>query len=143
MPDDGAHHPPTTDSRTGRDRIAVHGRSLRTAPRSPAMRSDPARLVLLLHGLFVATDRVLAEGQDAPHPRRVVQARVRPYREAAISPDGKRVAWVEGITGEGGEPSSLTAIYVADLANGGGAPRRIAAGDGESGHAEHSVAWSP
>ena len=69
------------------------------------MRSDPVRLVLLLLSSFVATSRVLAEERDAPHLERVDQARVRPYRETAISPDGKRVAWVEGLDGEGGEPS--------------------------------------
>ena len=95
------------------------------------MRSHPARLVLLLLSSFVATGRVLAEEQDASHRERVDQARVRPYREAAISPDGKRVSWVEGLAGEGGEPSSQSAIYIADLANGGGTPRRIAAGDGK------------
>ena len=107
------------------------------------MRSDPARLVLLLLSSFVVTGRVLAEEQVAPHLGRVDQARVRPYREATISPNGNRVSWVEELAGEGGEPSSQTAIYGADLANGGGSPRRIAAGDGKSGHAEHSVAWSP
>jgi dipeptidyl aminopeptidase/acylaminoacyl peptidase len=107
------------------------------------MRSDPARLALLLISSFAATGRALAEEQEAPRPGPVDQVRVRPYREVAISPDGKRVAWVEGLAGEGGEPSSQTAIFVADLANGGGSPRRITAGDGKSGHAEHSVAWSP
>ena len=131
---------PTPDSPTARQMIAVHSRSLRTAPRSSAVRSDPARLVLLLISSFVATGRGLAEEQDAPSPRRVDQVRVRRYHEAAISPDGKRVSWVEGLAGEGVEHSGLTAIYVADLANGFGSPRRIAAGDGKSGHAEHSVA---
>src|SRR5690349_4968450 len=135
--------PPTPDSPTRRDMIAVHGRSPRTAPRSPAMRSDTARLVLLLLASFVAAGRARAGEQEAPRPRPVDQARVRPYREVAISPDGKRVAWVEGLAEEGGGPSSRTAIYVVDLTNGGGAPRRITAGDGKSGHAEHSVAWSP
>jgi dipeptidyl aminopeptidase/acylaminoacyl peptidase len=106
------------------------------------MRPDSARLVLLLLSLFVATGQVLAESQDAPRLERVDQARVRPYREAAISPNGKRVSWVEELAGEGGEPSSQSAIYIADLADGGGSPRRITAGDGKSGCAEHSVAWS-
>ena len=63
------------------------------------------------------------------------------FQQAEISPDGKRVAWVESLPGAGGAPSSNSAIYVADLS----APttkKRITAGDGKAPHEEHDIAWS-
>ena len=53
------------------------------------------------------------------------------FSQAAISPDGKQVGWVE--SGPGG-----SAIYIAPV-TGSGPSRRITAG----GHAEDSIAWSP
>jgi dipeptidyl aminopeptidase/acylaminoacyl peptidase len=66
---------------------------------------------------------------------------VRDFQQAEISPDGKRVAWVESLPGAGGAPSPNSAIYVADIA----APtakKRITAGDGKAPHEEHDIAWS-
>jgi dipeptidyl aminopeptidase/acylaminoacyl peptidase len=66
---------------------------------------------------------------------------VRDFQQAEISPDGKRVAWVESLPGPGGAPSSNSAIYVADIT----APttkKRISAGDGKVPHEEHDIAWS-
>ena len=66
---------------------------------------------------------------------------VRDFQQAEISPDGKRVAWVEALPGPGGAPSPNSAIYVADLS----APttkKRITAGDGKAPHEEHDIAWS-
>jgi dipeptidyl aminopeptidase/acylaminoacyl peptidase len=66
---------------------------------------------------------------------------VRDFQQAEISPDGKRVAWVESLPGAGGAPSPNSAIYVADLS----APttkKRITAGDGKAPHEEHDIAWS-
>jgi dipeptidyl aminopeptidase/acylaminoacyl peptidase len=57
------------------------------------------------------------------------------FSQAAISPDGKHVAWVESAK------AGVSAIYVAP-ANG-GAPRRITASASSGEHAEDSVAWSP
>ncbi len=67
----------------------------------------------------------------------------RNYRETAISPDGRRVAWVEGLDGAGEPSPGHSGIFVADLARSGGMSRRITAGDGKTGCAEHSIAWSP
>jgi dipeptidyl aminopeptidase/acylaminoacyl peptidase len=77
---------------------------------------------------------------------------VRTFKQAAISLDGKRVAWVEELPGPGGRPSSNSAIYVADLAAPGHS-RRITAAIGSQNatasskpvgqHEEHDVAWSP
>src|ERR1700751_4328847 len=66
---------------------------------------------------------------------------VRDFQQAEISPDGKRVAWVESLPGPGGAPSSNSAIYVADIT----APttkKRISAGDGKAPHEEHDIASS-
>jgi len=66
---------------------------------------------------------------------------VRDFQQAEISPDGKRVAWVESLPGPGGAPSPNSAIYIADVT----APttkKRITAGDGKAPHEEHDIAWS-
>jgi Tol biopolymer transport system component len=66
---------------------------------------------------------------------------LRDFQQAEISPDGKRVAWVESLPGAGGAPSPNSAIYVADIS----APatkKRITAGDGKAAHEEHDIAWS-
>lgn len=64
------------------------------------------------------------------------------FQDAEISPDGKRVAWVESLLGPGGSPSANSAIYVADL-SAPGTPKRITAGTGKTACEEHDVAWSP
>jgi dipeptidyl aminopeptidase/acylaminoacyl peptidase len=104
--------------------------------------------------LFAATwlGSLAATAQTAPKPAAKPQSSladavramfdVHTFSQAAISPDGKRVAWVEELPGPGGTLSSDAAIYVADLT----APTRIArisAGDGKVPHEEHDVAWSP
>ncbi|MFY9529317.1 MAG: S9 family peptidase [Candidatus Acidiferrales bacterium] len=67
---------------------------------------------------------------------------VHEFQQAEISPDGKRVAWVETLTGKDGAPSPNSAIYVADIKNP-AAAHRITAGGGATAYAEHDVAWSP
>jgi dipeptidyl aminopeptidase/acylaminoacyl peptidase len=66
---------------------------------------------------------------------------VRPFQQAAISPDGKRVAWVESSAEEGAEPSTGSAIYVSEL-NSANKAKRISAGNGGTSYEEHDVAWS-
>lgn len=66
---------------------------------------------------------------------------VRSFLQAEISPDGKRVAWVEALAGPGGAPSANAAIYVADV-NAPAHAASITAGDGRLPHEEHDVAWS-
>ncbi len=61
---------------------------------------------------------------------------VRNFKQVAISPDGKQVAWVESLAG------GSSAIYVA-TAGSTERPRRISAGDGTTEYAEHDIAWSP
>jgi dipeptidyl aminopeptidase/acylaminoacyl peptidase len=68
--------------------------------------------------------------------------RVRAFHETAISPDGRRVAWVEDVAGA----ERTTAIRVRDLAGAAGASARAygvtAATDGLR-HQEDGIAWSP
>jgi dipeptidyl aminopeptidase/acylaminoacyl peptidase len=67
--------------------------------------------------------------------------RLRTFEEVAVSPDGKRLAWVQRLSMQRKPPSS--AIYVADLRSPSAAPRRVSAGDGRTDYAEGDVAWSP
>jgi len=66
----------------------------------------------------------------------------RRFEQAAISPDGKRVAWVETLIGKDGAPSGNTAIYVLRLESK-APPKRLKAGIGPGEHEEGNVAWSP
>jgi dipeptidyl aminopeptidase/acylaminoacyl peptidase len=64
------------------------------------------------------------------------------FQQAAVSPDGNSVAWVEDIHSKNGVISGSTVIYVKNL-KATAPPRRISAGVADSLHAEGSVAWSP
>ena len=61
--------------------------------------------------------------------------------EAVISPDGRRVAWVESLSGKNGAPSANSAIRVADWKSH-AAPQRITAASSAPA-SESNVAWSP
>jgi dipeptidyl aminopeptidase/acylaminoacyl peptidase len=65
------------------------------------------------------------------------------FKEVVISPDGKRVAWVESLQNKEGQPSANSAIFVQDLASSSVAPRCITAGADGAAHEEHELAWSP
>jgi dipeptidyl aminopeptidase/acylaminoacyl peptidase len=64
------------------------------------------------------------------------------FEQAAISPDGKKVAWVEDIITKRGVPTGDTVIYVAEI-GGKNPPKRVSAAAADALHAEGSVAWSP
>src|SRR3984957_2795644 len=64
------------------------------------------------------------------------------FEQAAISPDGKKVAWVEDIITKRGASPGDTVIYVSDLESK-NPPKRISAAVADAIHAEGSVAWSP
>jgi dipeptidyl aminopeptidase/acylaminoacyl peptidase len=64
------------------------------------------------------------------------------FEQAAISPDGNSIAWVEDVHTKTGTLSGSTVIYVKSLKNP-GPPKRIKAGAADSLHAESNVAWSP
>jgi len=64
------------------------------------------------------------------------------FEQAAISPDGNSIAWVEDVHSKNGVVSGSTVIYVKNLKSG-APPRRIGAGVADSLHAENDVSWSP
>jgi dipeptidyl aminopeptidase/acylaminoacyl peptidase len=64
------------------------------------------------------------------------------FEQAAISPDGKKVAWVEDVITKRGVSTGDTVIYVVELASK-NPPKRISAAVADAIHAEASVAWSP
>jgi dipeptidyl aminopeptidase/acylaminoacyl peptidase len=65
------------------------------------------------------------------------------FEQAAISPDGKKVAWVETLVGKDGAPNGKSSIFIAAL-NDKTLPKRITASAASPAtHAEGNVAWSP
>lgn len=68
--------------------------------------------------------------------------RTRTFKETAISPDGRQVAWVEAVQDKDADPSH-SAVFVVDRTPPAPAPRRVTAGDGVRAHDEHGLAWSP
>lgn len=64
------------------------------------------------------------------------------YTQSAISPDGKKLAWVESIPGKPSGDARSTIIRVRDLGRD-GAGRRITAGDGKKACEENAIDWSP
>lgn len=67
--------------------------------------------------------------------------KTRSFREVTISPDGKRVAWVEALREKGGAPSTHSAIFVANLSDAEAKTVRVSTGDEDC--VEHSPVWSP
>src|SRR5439155_25349424 len=66
-------------------------------------------------------------------------AATRNFREVAVAPDGKSLAWVEA-DGKNADAPAHAAMYVTEV-NATAAPRRITAPDGT--RADHGLAWSP
>ena len=75
--------------------------------------SIPLLLSLLLGGAAPAEERPPAKTSLD----RLFDAltAVRRFKEVAISPDGRRVAWVEALPAKGDAPSSHSVIYVTEL----------------------------
>jgi dipeptidyl aminopeptidase/acylaminoacyl peptidase len=67
---------------------------------------------------------------------------VQQYSQVVVSPDGKKVAWVETQVDKQGGETGHSDIYVA-LTTDGQKPRRISAGAAGSYFHEHGLAWSP
>src|SRR5579884_2587555 len=98
-----------------------------------------AGLALLLFGAAAGA------GEDRPAPLdRVLDAlsAAHRFREVALAPDGRTVAWVEALPPREKAPQQHT-ISVLDLSSPDAAPRRVTAGDGRTAHDEHGLAWSP
>ena len=68
--------------------------------------------------------------------------RAQNFDQVAISPDGKRVAWVEIRADEEGAPTGKQDIYVQET-SAGGKPARVTAGAPAAHLNEGNVAWSP
>jgi dipeptidyl aminopeptidase/acylaminoacyl peptidase len=68
-------------------------------------------------------------------------AKVRHFQDVTLSPDGKRVAWVEPVHRKDGASAGYSAIFVADLGPSPSPPRRLTIG-AEPGQ-ENNPAWSP
>jgi dipeptidyl aminopeptidase/acylaminoacyl peptidase len=64
------------------------------------------------------------------------------FEQAAISPDGKKLAWVETLVGKDGAPDGSSAIYVTDR-EASAAPKRVTAAALNVARAEGSLDWSP
>lgn len=68
------------------------------------------------------------------------QTSVTQYKEAAISADGKRLAYVETLRAKDGGESPNSALWFLDLDRLRAKPKRVTVGDA---CAEHGVVWSP
>jgi len=64
------------------------------------------------------------------------------FEQTSISPDGKKLAWVEDVITKHGVSTGDSAIFVANV-DGKDHPKRITASPNDAIHAEGSVAWSP
>jgi dipeptidyl aminopeptidase/acylaminoacyl peptidase len=86
-----------------------------------------------------------AKPTDAAGPIHEVEKTLfatRRFEQAVISPDGKRVAWVETLIGKDGAPSGNTAIYISGV-EAKVRPKRLRAGVGAGDREEGNVAWAP
>jgi dipeptidyl aminopeptidase/acylaminoacyl peptidase len=90
-------------------------------------------------GLFLASLIIASAAGGQTLDRTLAEiAAVRQFHQAAVSPDGSRVAYVEALPAPG-----KSAIYTASLQSASAARIRISAGDGKTSHDEHGLAWSP
>jgi dipeptidyl aminopeptidase/acylaminoacyl peptidase len=65
------------------------------------------------------------------------------FGQTVISPDGKRVAWVEMLIGKDGAPSGKTAIYVSEIETKVAGKRLGVGAGGGRDFEEGNVAWAP
>jgi dipeptidyl aminopeptidase/acylaminoacyl peptidase len=64
------------------------------------------------------------------------------FEQVSISPDGKKITWVEILVGKDGAPDGNTAIYLADR-DASAPAKRVTAASSPVSRTEGSVAWSP
>src|SRR6266571_2593847 len=93
------------------------------------------RLGWLAVCLLLALPPARPEAETKPDLRAAMNSllALREFREVAISPDGRRLAWVE----------QYSEIYVSDLGAPESAPRRLNAARPGAPPAGHDIAWSP
>jgi dipeptidyl aminopeptidase/acylaminoacyl peptidase len=105
---------------------------------------SPKRFGLCLLMLLVPDSLILAQAPPArrgPDEAVARLAKVRGFRETTLSPDGKRVAWVESRRGKDGASSSHSAIFVADVGAVESKAQQVTAGTSPC--TERSPSWSP
>jgi dipeptidyl aminopeptidase/acylaminoacyl peptidase len=88
--------------------------------------------------LLILTVAALALGADSPYF--TVTSATTQFRQVAISPDGHRVAYVEGVRNADNSDSRNSLIYIATE---GSAPRRITVGSSGAKCQEKDITWSP
>ena len=71
------------------------------------------------------------------------QVSVTQFRETAISPDAKHLAYVEALRAKDGGEGPNSALYFLNLPHVDTNPKRVTAGDGTTACAEKGLAWSP
>jgi dipeptidyl aminopeptidase/acylaminoacyl peptidase len=64
------------------------------------------------------------------------------YSQSSLSPDGKKLAWVESVPGKAPATARHRVIRLRDLTRD-SSPQRLTAGDGKKTCVENAVAWSP
>ena len=79
----------------------------------------------------------------APTPKEIVDLlfAVKSIKETSISPDGRRMAWMQTQPNPDRTESANSFIYVRDPDS--SQPRRVTAGDGVAAHGEKAIRWSP
>src|SRR5262249_17783306 len=105
-------------------------------------RSNPVRTTWVLV-LLLLDPQGTARAQDRPaaNPDIPGLSKVRRFQATAISPDGKRIAWVEMLRARDDATSQPSAIFIAALGAGPGSARRVSSD--EEPCTEHSPTWSP
>jgi len=105
--------------------------------------------LLLLGGCVLAGQKVQpdkgpakATAKSSAKSERQATYSAKQFQQAAISPDGRRVAWVEIRTDAAGGPTGKQDIYVA-VASGADKPVRLTAGAPTGHYDESGIAWSP
>src|SRR5580700_11023491 len=95
-------------------------------------------------GLCALSTCVLAQQVAEPAGQKTKQSlfKAQHFDQAAISPDGKHVAWVEIRGDEDGAPTGKQDIYVQEI-TASGKPMRVTAGVPTAHFNEGNVAWSP
>jgi dipeptidyl aminopeptidase/acylaminoacyl peptidase len=96
-------------------------------------------LALLFYGHTAAQDRSSSKGSIDGLLDTLTA--VHGFRETAISPDGKSVAWIEARPLSGDSSAGRSVLLVAQVGDASAMPRPIGAGDKT--HGEHGITWSP
>jgi dipeptidyl aminopeptidase/acylaminoacyl peptidase len=102
-----------------------------------------AIFAMLLAAITAAPAMATPAAHQNPAVGQAIQAMfgVHEIEQTVISPDGRRVAWVETLTGKNGAPTGNSAIYVASVKAPAKRVRVTAARTGTA--SEGDIAWSP